>query len=101
LRRFDQGWASPRARTDVFLPFDFMAGTELLLNLEGQPSVEIPIYDPTLNAAPQIVMLAGGEMTPGSIEWLDVQTGELLYRLEWDLLGRTTVLPNGEPPIEE
>ena len=101
LRRFDQGWASPRARTDVFLPFDFMAGTELLLNLEGQPSVEIPIYDPTLNAAPQIVMLAGGEMTPGSIEWLDVLTGELLYRLEWDLLGRTTVLPNGEPPIEE
>ena len=101
LRRFDQGWASPRARTDVFLPFDFMAGTELLLNLDGQPSVEIPIYDPTLNAAPQIVMLAGGEMTPGSIEWLDVLTGELLYRLEWDFLGRMTVLPNGEPLIEE
>ena len=101
LRRFDQGWASPRAGTDVFVPFDFMAGTELLLNLEGQPSVEIPIYDPTLNAAPQIVMLAGGEMTPGSIEWLDALTGELLYRLEWDLLGRMTILPNGEPLFEE
>lgn len=101
LRRYDQGWASPRAGTEVFVPFVFMAGTELLLTLEGQPGVEIPTYDPTLNAAPQIVMLAGGEMTPGSLEWLDDHTGELLYRLEWDLLGRLTVLPKGEPLIEE
>lgn len=101
LRRYDQGWASPRAGTEVFVPFVFMAGTELLLTLEGQPSVEIPSYDPTLNAAPQIVMLAGGEMTPGSLEWLDELTGELLYRLEWDLLGRMTMLPKGEPLVEE
>jgi prepilin-type N-terminal cleavage/methylation domain-containing protein len=101
LRRFEQGWASPRAGTEVFVPFVFMAGTELLLNLEGQPSVEIPVYDPTLKTAPQIIMWAGGEVTPGSIEWLDDLTGELLYRLEWDLLGRMNLLPNGEPPIEE
>ena len=101
LRRFDQGWASPRAGTEVFAPFVFMAGTKLLLNLEGQPSVEIPIYDPTLNSTPQIIMWAGGEVTPGSIEWLDDRTGELRYRLEWDLLGRVDVQPNGEPLIEE
>ena len=101
LRRFDQGWASPRAGTEVFVPFVFMAGTELLLNLEGQPSVEIPVYDPTLKTAPQIIMWAGGDVTPGSIDWLDDLTGELLYRLEWDLLGRMTVLPNGEPRSEE
>ena len=101
LRRFDQGWASPRASTDVFVPFIFMAGTELLLTLEGQPSVEIPMYDPTLNPAPQIVMWAGGEMTPGSLDWIDELTGELAYRLEWDLLGRMTTLPKGEPLIEE
>ncbi len=101
LRRFDQGWASPRASADVFVPFVFIAGTKLLLTLEGQPSVDMPIYDPTLNAAPQIVMWAGGEMTPGSIEWIDDLTGELSYRLEWDLLGRMTALPNGELLIEE
>jgi hypothetical protein len=72
-----------------------------LLNLEGQSSVEIPVYDPTLKTAPQIIMWAGGEVTPGSIDWLDDLTGELLYRLEWDLLGRMTVLPNGEPRSEE
>jgi hypothetical protein len=46
-------------------------------------------------------MWAGGEVTPGSIEWLDDRTGELLYRLEWDLLGRMTELPYGEPRFEE
>ncbi|MDG2441763.1 MAG: prepilin-type N-terminal cleavage/methylation domain-containing protein, partial [Luminiphilus sp.] len=62
LRRFEQGWAAPRAGTEVFVPFVFMAGTELLLNLEGQPRVEIPVYDPTLKTAPQIIMWAGGEV---------------------------------------
>ena len=59
------------------------------------------MYDPTLNPAPQIVMWAGGEMTPGSLDWIDELTGELAYRLEWDLLGRMTTLPKGEPLIEE
>jgi hypothetical protein len=34
-------------------------------------------------------------MTPGSLEWNDPRTGDLLYRLEWDLLGRMTVMPKG------
>jgi len=41
------------------------------------------------------VTWAGGEMTPGALEWLDTRTGELLYRLEWDLLGRMTLMPKG------
>jgi hypothetical protein len=41
------------------------------------------------------VTWAGGEMTPGYLEWLDVRTGDLLYRLEWDLLGRMRLLPRG------
>ena len=33
-------------------------------------------------------------MTRG-LEWLDNQTGEVLYRLEWDLLGRMVLMPKG------
>ena len=40
-------------------------------------------------------------MTPGALEWLDQKTGELLFRLEWDLLGRMTALPRGEAFVEE
>ena len=66
------------------------------LTLEGQPDIEFEEYDPELNPTPQIVAWAGGEMTPGALDWIDLKTGELRYRLEWDLLGRMTFLPRGE-----
>ena len=101
LRRFDQGWAAPRASAEVFEPLTLSTGYELRLDLAGQPEVELLPYNPDLNPAPQIVAWAGGEMTPGSLEWLDSRTGELLYRLEWDLLGRMTLLPRGRVDAED
>ena len=83
LRRFDQGWAAPRASAEVFEPLRLSTGYELRLDLTGQPEVELLPYEADLNPSPQIVAWAGGEMTPGSLEWLDSRTGELLYRLEW------------------
>ena len=95
LRRFDQGWAAPRTSTELFRPLSLAEGCELRLNVEGQPEIELVSVDLELNPAPQVVAWAGGEMTPGSLEWTDLPTGELLYRLEWDLLGRMTVMPKG------
>lgn len=101
LRRFDQGWAAPRGSAEVFEPLILAAGFELRLDLSGQPEVELLPYEPDLNPSPQIVAWAGGEMTPGSLSWLDSRTGELLYRLEWDLLGRMTLLPRGRADAED
>ena len=101
LRRFDQGWAAPRASAEVFEPLRLSTGYELRLDLTGQPEVELLPYEPDLNPSPQIVAWAGGEMTPGSLEWLDSRTGELLYRLEWDLLGRMTLMPRGRVDAED
>jgi len=101
LQRFDQGWASPRVNAEIFGPLWFEEGSELRLTLDGQPDIDIQEYDPELNPTPQIVAWAGGEMTPGALEWLDQKTGELLFRLEWDLLGRMTALPRGETFVEE
>ena len=95
LRRYDQGWASPRTSTEVFAPLPLAEGYELQLTLDGQPDVELQPYDPDLNMPPQIVAWAGGEMTPGALEWRDTRTGDVAYRLEWDLLGRMTTLPKG------
>ena len=95
LRRYDQGWASPRTSTEVFAPLPLAEGYELQLTLDGQPDVELQPYDPELNMPPQIVAWAGGEMTPGALEWRDTRTGDVAYRLEWDLLGRMTRLPKG------
>jgi general secretion pathway protein H len=100
LSRFDQGWAAPRTGVEVFSPVRLAVGYELRLELDGQPDVDIMPYDPELNPTPQIVVWAGGEITPGSLEWWDARTGDLLYRLEWDLLGRMTLMPNGRAADE-
>ena len=41
---------------------------------------------------------ASGETTVGSIDVRRRADGELLWRIQWDLLGRFTVLPRGEEP---
>ena len=100
LRRFDQGWAAPRTSIEVFGDVMLAEGYELRLSLDGQPDVELTTFDPDLKQPPQVIAWAGGEITPGSLDWLDRQTGEVLYRLEWDLLGRMSLMPKGIEPDE-
>ena len=97
-RRYDQGWAPPRGTGEALSDFTFSARSELLLLLEGQPDIEISSPEEVENPPPQLQVFASGEVTPGAIEWLDRGTGELLWRLEWDLFGRMTVMPRGELP---
>ena len=59
LRRFDQGWAAPRASAEVFKPLALSTGYELRLDLSGQPEVELLPYEPDLNPSPQIVAWQG------------------------------------------
>ena len=66
LRRFDQGWAAPRAALRCSSA-ELSTGYELRLDLTGQPEVELLPYEPDLNPSPQIVAWAGGEMTP--VHW--------------------------------
>lgn len=98
LRRFDQGWFEPRGSTEVLAPFQFADGVELTLSLDGQADAELAVPDDELLPVPQIVLFAGGEVTPGEIDWHDRASGELLYRLRWDLFGRSELLPRGEEP---
>lgn len=97
-RRYDQGWAPPRGTGEALSDFTFSDRTEVLLLLEGQPDIEISSPEEIENPPPQIQVFASGEITPGAIEWLDRTTGELLWRLEWDLFGRMTLMPRGELP---
>ena len=101
LRRYDQGWAEPQRASEVLQPFQFEPGAELMLSLIGMPDVEITRRDPELRPEPQLVLFASGEVTEGELEWVDVDSGELLYRVRWDLLGRTTLMPRGEEPDDE
>ena len=101
LRRYDQGWSEPRGSTDVLEPFRFQRDVDLVLSLVGLPDRAIAPRDPELNPPPQIQLFAGGEITEGELDWVDRRTGDLLYRLRWDLFGRMTIMPKGEEPTDD
>ena len=69
------------------------------LELEG---LSVPDFadgdDP--DPEPQIVFYASGETIPGALQWRARDSGDLLWRLEWDLLGRFTAMRRGQP-VEE
>jgi prepilin-type N-terminal cleavage/methylation domain-containing protein len=95
--RLPEGWRPPRSGKDVFAPQELPAGVELQLQLEDVPVTELGLVaDSEEEVAPQVVFYASGETTAGSIDLRRRADGELLWRLEWDLLGRFEVLRRGE-----
>ncbi|MDP4918409.1 MAG: GspH/FimT family pseudopilin [Haliea sp.] len=91
-----EGWRSPVLARDVLAPRTLAAGVELALLLDDVSAVEFLPAPIAADAAPQVIFYASGEMSPGALEWRDTGTSELLWRLEWDLLGRMALLPRGE-----
>ncbi len=96
LRHYKEGWANPRPGVEVFNSFSFEEDYDLILFVEGQLEVEVPACRLDLNPTPQIVLSANGEITPGALQWVDPLTATVLYRLEWDLIGRMVFSPQGE-----
>ena len=98
LRRYDQGWAEPLSLNNAFEDLAFESGIELELRLDEQPPVDFEVLEEDTNPPPQIILFAGGEVTPGELDWIDERSGDLLYTLRWDLFGRMTVRPKGIGP---
>ncbi len=99
-QRRPQGWREPELARDVFVDHNFPPSVEIELELDNLPVAELAeIDDPA--AEPQIVFYASGETVPGALTWRLRDTGELLWRLEWDLLGRYTALRGGLPAEDQ
>ena len=99
-QRGPSGWRVPTNDAEIFAVQRLPAGVELLLQLEDQPVAELTTDDEQ-DAIPQVLLYSSGEVTGGTIELRQVDTGDLLWRLEWDLLGRFTLLPRGESAGDE
>mgnify|MGYP003636357203 FL=1 len=91
-----EGWRSPALARDVLAPRTLPAEVELVLLLDDIPTADLLAAPLAEDAAPQVVFYASGEVAPGALEWRARDTAEVLWRLEWDLLGRMTLLPRGE-----
>ncbi|KZX59463.1 hypothetical protein A3709_14305 [Halioglobus sp. HI00S01] len=98
LERGPERWRAPASGKDVFRPMDLPADITLELELDGVLQ-EQEVFLPTQEfPAPQMVFYASGETPPGNLSVIDDRNGELLWRLEWDLLGNFRALYRGEEP---
>ncbi|QFU75019.1 prepilin-type N-terminal cleavage/methylation domain-containing protein [Halioglobus maricola] len=96
LERGPDRWSAPRSGKDVFAELELPPGVELELELDGvllqqdvfSPREELP--------EPQIVFYSSGETAPGNLVIRASDTGDLLWRVEWDLLGNFRALHRGE-----
>jgi len=96
LERWPEGWRQPDTARDVWESRSLGEGVMPELMLEGR--------DLTLAGtqaepdAPPVVFYASGETVPGELTLRDRETGAVLWRLRWDLLGRFTLEhANGRP----
>ncbi|MEH6593218.1 MAG: GspH/FimT family pseudopilin [Halioglobus sp.] len=97
LERGEKGWRAPEIDRDIFTAGEFDPEIELQLILEDLPVPELAVRTDGLAVSPQVVFYASGETTPGFIELRQRDTGEILWLVEWDLLGRFSLLLRGEP----
>ncbi len=97
--RRTEGWQLPTSGKEVFTEQQMPPQIELHLELENIPVAELSLGGGAVEAPPQVVLYASGETTPGAIEVRRRDNSELLWRVEWDLLGRFELLRRGE--VEE
>jgi general secretion pathway protein H len=99
--RRPEGWRVPRRDEEIFAEQVFPPGVELSLELEDHPLSEMSGEDDDEEATPQVVFFSSGETMPGALEVRREPEGDLLWRVEWDLLGRFSLMRRGIPNDEE
>ncbi len=91
LQRAGNVWRTAPFEQDVFGRRQLPPDVEVVLEIEEGDTELLARQsenDETLPPAPQIIFFASGEAIPGLMTWVDVGTGDVLWELEWDLLGR-------------
>ena len=99
--RRQEGWRPPEQALDVFATQTLPPEVELELELEDVPVPEFATASESVDVTPQVIFYSSGETSAGALNLRDKMSGELLWRIEWDLLGRFSVLPRGEALPEE
>ena len=115
--RTPEGWRRPIVDADIFGSQRFPTGLELSLEVEdtlievlsaqelaleevngGLSDTQNEVTD---EVRPQVIFYSSGEATVASIQLRQEKTGDVLWRIEWDLLGRSKLLRRGELSEDE
>jgi general secretion pathway protein H len=91
-------WERPLGGGELFEPLVFPETLDVELSLEGVPVVlDRGMGESVPDGVPQVIFYASGEATPGTLAFRRAATGEFLWQLRWDLLGRIEVT---DDPLE-
>lgn len=99
--RVIDGWRFPESGKELFEEQRLPPGLEMELEIENAPFSEVGLDSEEESRGPQVVMYASGETTIGAINVRRASDSELLWRVEWDLLGRFEVMRRGVPDDED
>lgn len=97
--RLPQGWRAPQRSREVFRDIRVPAGVELELLLDGSAVLPADAAAAAERAGvePQWLFLASGETQSGEMLWRRAQDGALLWRMDWDPLGRIRLYAGDDP----
>lgn len=99
------GWQEPESGKEIFAAQTMPFGVVLELEIEDSPfsetEIEAQSEDEEVIQHPQIVFYSSGETTAGVINVRSEEKGDLLWSIEWDLLGRFELLAQGKPEEEQ
>ncbi|GAB3310426.1 GspH/FimT family pseudopilin [Haliea atlantica] len=91
------GWRRPEIGGELFRPRTLVEGLLLELTLESVPDTPALPAPVAPDATPQVLFQASGEVSAGTLDIYDRESNTLLWRLQWDGLGRWEMLPEGRP----
>jgi type II secretion system protein H len=103
LQRVGNVWQEAPFDEDAYGRRDLPLNVEVVLEIEEDEAelIEQSREAEALQPAPQVIFFASGETTPGIMSWVDSETGELLWEIEWDLIGRMDLRRRGIPNDDE
>lgn len=88
-------WEAPKGGQDIFAAGQLPPEIELELELDEVPQDQDVFAVNIEDAQPHLIFYSSGETTPGALVFRLRESGELLWRLEWDLLGNFEYLARG------
>jgi general secretion pathway protein H len=105
MQRLEYGWELAPFDEDAYGSRDMPRDIDVILEVE-QGSTLLPVSsepgdgdgdgdDDDEPVQPQVIFYSSGETTPGIMTWVDSESGEVLWELEWDLLGRLSLRRKG------
>ncbi len=97
----EEKWRQLSADRPIFASVALPAELELELEIEDTLVGQEALTQSAGDALPQVIMYASGEVTPGAMELRNKESGDLLWRVEWDLLGQFRLLLRGEEEPDE